>query len=159
MSYTDTLNTLAEIAITLIGFSGIVIIFGNRFTRGLTPKEEVQFFALLATPLTALFCSFIPTLLSTILDDSEFIWRLSNAILGVLHLANISYFVFKLTHATISQIILMVGGFIMISVHLLASVNIIPFQEFVFILGLLQQLSIGVHNFILLFRHSEETAT
>ena len=159
MSHTETLNTLAEIAITLIGFSGIVIIFGKRFTRGLTPKEKIQFYTLLATPMTVLFCSFIPTLLSTILDDPELIWRLSNAILGVLHLANISYFVSKLTLATLIQKLLLVGGFIMISAHLLASVNIIPWQEFVFILGLLQQLSIGIHSFIFLFRPSAENVT
>jgi len=29
----DTLNTIAEIAITLVGFSGIVVIFGNRYSR------------------------------------------------------------------------------------------------------------------------------
>jgi hypothetical protein len=144
--------TLAQIAISLIGFSGIVVIFGDRFKRGWTPEEVLKFYALIAPPITVLFCAFIPSILNTITEDSNLIWRIANITLGILHLANFGYFVFKLKNAVTIQKIAGITAFIMIIAHFLAAFNIIPFHETIFIIGLLQQVSVGILNFTLLFK-------
>lgn len=152
MEYLETLNAIAQIAISLIGFSGIVVIFGDRFKRGWTPEEALQFYALIAPPITAFLCAFIPGILGTITEDSNLIWRISNAILGVLHLANFGYFVLKLKNAILVQKVAGATAIIMILAHLLASFNMMPFHQTIFTVGLLQQVSVGILNFILLFR-------
>lgn len=144
--------TLAQIAIALIGFSGIVVVFGDRFKRGWTPEETLKFYALIAPPLTAFFCTFIPGILNTINEDIDFIWQLANAILGILHLANFGYFVLKLKNAVTIQKVAGVSAVIMIIAHFLAAINTIPFIETIFMIGLLQQVSVGILNFILLFK-------
>lgn len=145
-------NTLAQIAISLIGFSGIVVVFGDRFKRSWTPDEALKFYALIAPPLTAFFCAFIPDILNTISEDVNLIWKLSNAILGILHLANFAYFVYKLKNAVAIQKIAGISAVIMIVAHFLAAFNSIPFHETIFIIGLIQQVSVGILNFVLLFK-------
>lgn len=152
MEHGETLNTIAQIAISLVGFSGIVVIFGDRFKRKWTASEALQFYALLSAPITALLCSFLPELISTITNDREMIWRASNAILGLLHLSNFLYFVIKIRNAIFIQKIAGVTGVTTILVHFLTAINLIPYFEFVFIAGLLQQIVVGILNFVLLFR-------
>lgn len=147
-----TLNAIAQIAISLIGFSGIVVIFGDRFKRGWTPEEALQFYALIAPPITAFFCAFIPGLLDKITDDVNLIWRISNAVLGILHLANFGYFVFKLKNAITIQKVAGASAVIIIVAHFLTSFDLIPFHVMIFTIGLLQQLAVGILNFVLLFR-------
>ncbi|MCK5443686.1 MAG: hypothetical protein KAJ23_17510 [Maribacter sp.] len=158
INHISTLNTIAQIAVALIGFSGIVVIFGDRHKRGWSETESLKFYALLATPLTALVCSFVPILLSTLLNENELIWRISNGTLGILHLLNLLYFIKKLKRVTLtlSQKILIPTGLIMITAHMATAANIIGWHEFVFVLGLMQQLIVGVDNFIGLFRPTEQ---
>lgn len=144
--------TLAQIAISLIGFSGIVVVFGDRFKRNWTPEEVLKFYALIAPPITALFCAFIPSIFNAVIEDVNLIWQLANAALGILHLANFGYFVFKLKNAVTIQKVAGVSAIIMIAAHFLAATNSIPFHETIFIIGLLQQISVGILNFVLLFK-------
>ena len=53
---------------------------------------------------------------------------------------------------TRGQRILGVMGGLLILSHFLAAVGLIPWLAFVFILGLLHQLYVGMHNFYLLLR-------
>jgi hypothetical protein len=154
MENLGTLHTVAQIAIALIGFSGIVIVFGERSAAKWTAEEAMRLYALLAPSFTALLCSFVPILLATEVTSTEVVWRLSNAVLGALHLANLGWFLINTwgAKATLGQKINGAVGFGVIAAHALAALALIPWFEFVFIFGLLQQLYIGVHNFLLLFR-------
>lgn len=149
----DTLHTIAQVAITLIGFSGIVVVFGERAATRWTSDEALRFYILIAGPLTALACSFVPILLSQLTSDSAFIWRTSNAILGSAHLANMIPFLLNRqgAKATIGQKMNAAMGLTLIAAHFLAALNILPWFAFIFITGLLQQTWIGLHNFLLLF--------
>ena len=153
VSNLDTLHTIAQIAIAIIGFSGIVVVFGRRSDAQWTPEESLRFYVLIACPLTALACSFVPVLLSQVTNDYDTIWRSSNAILGAAHLANLTPFLLNSfgAKATRGQNTNAVVGVILIASHLLAALDLLPWFAFIFILGLLQQLWIGIHNFMLLF--------
>jgi hypothetical protein len=149
----DTLHTIAQVAIAIIGFSGIVVVFGRRTDAQWTAEESLRFYVLIACPLTALACSFVPILLSQLTNDYDTIWRTSNAVLGAAHLANITPFLLNSfgAKATRGQNANAVVGVILIASHFLAALGVLPWYAFVFILGLLQQIWIGIHNFILLF--------
>jgi hypothetical protein len=149
----DTLHTIAQVAITLIGFSGIVVVFGERTATRWSSDEALRFYVLIAGPLTALACSFVPILLSQLINDSAFIWRTSNAILGSAHLANMIPFLLNRhgAKATTGQRLNAAIGLALIAAHFLAALNILPWFAFIFMTGLLQQTWIGLHNFLLLF--------
>lgn len=159
MEYVGTLHTVAQIAIALIGFSGIVITFGKRAAKW-SAEESMRLYALLAPSFTALFCSFVPILLAIEISSADAVWRLSNAVLGVLHAANLGWFLVNRwgATATIGQRANGAFGMVVIAAHALAALALIPWYEFVFIFGLLQQLYIGVHNFLLLFRPDSANA-
>jgi len=113
----ETLNTVAQLAIALVGFTGIVVIFGDRFKRKWPAIEALQFYSLLAPPITALLCSFLPELLNAITDDWVLIWRISNAILGLLHLSNFLYFVIKIRDAILIQKLAAITAVTLIIAH------------------------------------------
>ena len=160
MDQVGTLHTVAQIAIALIGFSGIVVVFGERSATRWTAEESMRLYALLAPSFTALLCSFVPILLATEVTNADTVWRISNAVLGTIHAANLGWFLVNSWGAktTIGQRINSVIGFGVIAAHFLAALAIVPWYEFVFIFGLLQQLYIGVHNFLLLFSHDNAGA-
>ena len=156
IEYADTLHTLAQIAVALMGFSGIVVVFGERTASKWTAEESMSLYALLAPGVTVLFCSFVPILLSAVLEEPVVSWRISNGVLGVLHAGNLAGFLISCwkTRAkiTLGQRSNIVFAAMVIAAHFLSAAGLIPWVEFVFILGLLQQLWVSVHNFFLLFR-------
>jgi hypothetical protein len=154
----DTLHTIAQVAITLIGFSGIVIVFGGRTATGWTPEESLRFYALIVGPLTALACSFVPILLGQLTNDFAIIWRISNAILGLAHLANMVQFFRNPAKAeiTVGQRLNAVIGLSLITAHFLTALDFLPWYTFIFIAGLIQQIWIGLHNFLLLFKPARQ---
>ena len=158
LANTGTLHTIAQVAITLIGFSGIVVVFGERTAARWSSEESLRFYVLIAGPLTALACSFVPILLSQVTNDVATIWRSSNAVLGLAHLANIVPF-FLSRHeakATLGQNVNAAIGLTLIGAHFLAALDVLPWYSFIFIAGLLQQTWIGLHNFLLLFMPKHE---
>jgi hypothetical protein len=148
-----TLHTIAQVAITLIGFSGIVLAFGQRTSLKWTPEESLRLYALVVPSLTAFFFSFTPILIFSLTNDVSSVWRISNAILGVAHLANLAFFIMNPVKAkmTKGQKINGAVGVLVICAHFLVVIEVLQWAVFIFIFGLLQQVYISVHNFILLF--------
>jgi hypothetical protein len=149
----DTLHTIAQVAIAIIGFSGIVVVFGRRTGAQWSAEESLRFYVLIACPLTALACSFVPILAGQLTNDYDTIWRTSNAILGAAHLANLAPFLLNSfgAKATRGQNANAAVGVLFIASHFLAALDFLPWYAFIFILGLLQQIWIGIYNFMLLF--------
>ena len=145
---------IPEIAITLVGFIGIVFALDHRSGSKLSQDDWLQLYAMGSAPMMAFFCAFAPDLFATLVDSPDHVWRLSNATLGTLHLANIVPFFLwaSSTPATRGQKILGVAGALLILSHFLAAFGLIPWLAFVFILGLIQPLYVGMHNFLLLLR-------
>ena len=81
-------------------------------------------------------------------------WRWSHGILGFLHLANfIGFYILARKWGggvTKSQIVISFIGVSFIFAHFLAAAGIISIYFALFIIGLMQQMSVGMINFILL---------
>jgi hypothetical protein len=156
-----TLHTIAQVAIALIGFSGIVSIFGERSKLKWTAQESLHLFTLLAPSLTVLFCSFVPILLATLSLNEETIWRISNLVLGVLHAAIFCRFLLSARNMKVSteQKVSTSLGALVITAHFLAVFGINPWYDFTFIFGLLWFLYVGISHFLSLFRPSDESIT
>ena len=154
MEHLEVVRMIPEIAITLVGFVGIVFALDHRPGSKWSDGDLLQIYAMTAGPMTAFFCAFAPDVFATLFESSDQIWRLSNATLGTLHLAVVIPFFVRQSDVptTRGQRILGGMGVLLILSHFLAAFGFIPWLAFVFVLGLLHQLYVGMHNFYLLLR-------
>ena len=116
------------------------------------PEERLQLRTLVETSLTALFASFVPSVLYLITTSEPAIWRSANFVLGTLHLANLVAFLRRAKEAspTASQKGLLMVGIGVILAHCLASAGVLPWYILIFVIGLMQQIFIAALNFVLL---------
>ena len=83
----DELLTIAEIAVGLAGFSGVVAGFIQR--GGLSAADRLRFTALFITVFAALVLAFIPIALAYGGFQDESIWRLSSIVMMLVAIAGI----------------------------------------------------------------------
>lgn len=74
---TDTLLTIAELAVGLIGVSGIVVVFMSR--DGIDPVDRMRFVLLLTNGMVVAVAAFIPIWIAYFVESVQTIWRLSSA--------------------------------------------------------------------------------
>jgi hypothetical protein len=76
------LNTLAEVAITLAGFSGVTVVFRLHGAHSWSPTELRVLWFLIGDSFLVLFFSLLPFPLALANWSSEALWGLCNALLG-----------------------------------------------------------------------------
>jgi hypothetical protein len=76
------LYTLAEVAATLAGFSGLVVVFRLRGIEAWTPTELRIFWLLLGDSLLVIIFALLPVPLALANWSPESVWGLCNALLG-----------------------------------------------------------------------------
>jgi hypothetical protein len=76
------LNTLAEVAITLAGFSGVAVVFRLHGAHSWSPTELRVLWFLIGDSFLVLFFSLLPFPLALANWSSEALWGLCNALLG-----------------------------------------------------------------------------
>jgi len=76
------LYTLAEVAITLAGFSGLVVVFRLRGTKAWTPTELRIFWLLIGDSFLVVIFALLPVPLALANWSPEALWGLCNALLG-----------------------------------------------------------------------------
>lgn len=151
----DFLFTIAEIAVALIGFSGIVTVLGRRAKGDWKTEEKVRLLALTEPSAIALAGSLFAAALLIVLPNEDLLWRISNGTVLTMHLIAFTAYMKRSKHAEklLSQklmAVLAVFIFIALASSLL---NVNPYHEFTFALGLLLGIAVGVFNFsLLLFR-------
>jgi hypothetical protein len=154
MDPNEALSAIAQVAIGILGFTAVVAVLGRR-SRGDWNKDElIAFRILLETSATALFISFLPGLLGMTVASLDTVWRMSNAVLGAIHLTFFAAFLWRVrgspAEPTFGQRLLSLSAVGIIVAHFLTAAGAIPWAALIFIVGLLQQLYVAVHNFVLL---------
>lgn len=84
-----TLETISELAITLTGFTGIVVVFGPE--RLNQPAEQLRLRSLLYWSLGTAFLAHLPGLLLAFPSPLP-IWRISHAVFAAFHLSVFIWF-------------------------------------------------------------------
>lgn len=151
----DFLFTIAEIAVALIGFSGVVAVLGHRGKGSWQPAERVRLLALTEPSIIALTGALLPATLQLALLGDEIVWRVSNLIVLLLHLLSFGAYIRRSrnTKTRLSQK-LMASLAVVVFLGLASSaLNIIQYHEFTFTLGLLLGIAVAVFNFSLLLFH------
>jgi len=80
----SVLYTLAEVAVTLAGFSGLVVVFRMRGIEAWTPTELRIFWLLLGDSFLVTIFALLPVPLALANWSPEAVWGLCNALLGTL---------------------------------------------------------------------------
>lgn len=88
MDSTDALTTIAEVAVGLAGFSGVVVVLGRQpgeFTR----VEAGRLVVLLMSSLGALFFALLPFALFPLGLDTSTVWRIAAGLVAILALSHL----------------------------------------------------------------------
>ncbi len=86
MPHADDFRTLAEIAIALAGFTGIVVALNGRSPDGRSPIGSARLRALLLESLGVVFFAFMPSLVDSALQNTALTWRISQLGFALYHL-------------------------------------------------------------------------
>jgi hypothetical protein len=95
---TDGLLTLAEIAITLAGFSGLIAAFRSQDRWEATDKARLL--NILVLCFFVVLCAMLPTFTSTYFPEQEDSWRLSCLLYGMVQLAVVVRFLSAIFQGT-----------------------------------------------------------
>lgn len=151
----DYLFTFAEIAVALIGFSGVVTILGHRGKGEWQKAEKVRLQALVEPSIVVLAGALMPSTLSLVMENNDLLWRLCNLIVLVMHLAAFTAYIRRSgnTDTLLSQKI-MAGVAVAVFVTLgLSVLGVMSQHQFTFALGLLLGIAVAIFNFSLLLFH------
>ncbi len=147
----EVLLTIAELCLALIGFSGVVSVFGRRNEGRWTKDEILRLRTLVEPAMTTLAGCFVPILLTSFFEDQVSLWRASNACLIAIHM--IAFFLFWIrarTEAVMSQKIMSVIFLGIVLMQILSVAALIDSHITAFLLGLLIGVAVSIHNFYLL---------
>jgi len=81
----DILAITAQVAATFLGFTGVIFAVGRFSSGSWSVADRHALVNLLIPSLIVLFLSFIPLIVSTAIEDSPTVWRISNAVLFAVH--------------------------------------------------------------------------
>jgi hypothetical protein len=87
-----TLETMAELGIALLGFSGVVSVFGRKKALPWTIQDKVWFGGLLNWSFILIVGGFTPSIMREIFADIEMVWFTSNLIFFSAHLVSYLWF-------------------------------------------------------------------
>ena len=90
MSFESEFLTIAEIAITLAGFTGIMIALFGQSEVPITAQERAKVSDLLFGSIGAVIFAFVPKLLAAFVSDLEIAWRVAQFFFGIYHIAIIA---------------------------------------------------------------------
>lgn len=76
------LNTFAEVAVTLAGFSGVAVVFRLRGAQSWSPTELRYLWLLIGDSFLVLFFSLLPFPLAIASWSDDALWGICNALLG-----------------------------------------------------------------------------
>ena len=143
---------IAAVAIALVGFSGVVTALKHRTSDTWSQAESIQLFALVVPSIVTLYSVFIPIGLELVIENSDTIWRVSNAGPFLGHLLGVTHFLRRGSTGSIlfSHKIGLTVTFLVMALMLGSLVGLGSWPEVTFLLGLLLGIGVSLHNFYLL---------
>ena len=90
MNPSETLSTVAELALGLAGFTGVLVVLGRQPGR-FSPAESFRLAVLLVGSLSALFLSLVPLILHDFGLAGVHLWRVSSGLMATSLLCSGAY--------------------------------------------------------------------
>ena len=151
MESSDLLLTVSQLAIGLAGFSAIIVSLNSRPIREWDETDRLNLRLLIQVSFVALFFSLLPFLLAVSLE-SERVWFYGLWIYGVIHLVDVSTFLFRMTadSAALFRVSGFVGLVIAVSQVAVAALGAPSMQETLYVGTLVWHLYVVFMAFVLL---------
>jgi len=156
MEPNSVLALIAGVASTFIGFTGVIFAVGRSSLDGWSPRERTALLNLLMPSVVVLFLAFIPIVASTGIRSQALIWRGSNGLLALVHLALVTSALRAALKATLMEpvplrFVLIPGGYLSGILSALAALGYLSeFAVLVFIAGLVWSLFVAAIQFVML---------
>lgn len=154
MEHADLLNTLAQIALGTLGFTGVVVALKHS-SGNWDNYEKIRFQALVTTTLTAMVGAILPQIISIATANDVLVWRLANLGVGLMHLANFGSIIYSAYKFKVKpelrgfkDILDTIIGPTLIILHFIAALGYIRLLKLLLVIGVVQQLYIGISNFL-----------
>ena len=133
----ESLWTVAEFSLVIIGFSGIVAVMGRRATDGWTSEDLSRMAIMLISGFRTMFASIFPIVLINFEVAEKTVWPLSSGIIGTLYLI-LTIVLLRVArnvardkkHSSYFQNIVVTLSFVAISINLLNAAGIVFHQSF-----------------------------
>lgn len=138
------LETFAQVAATLVGFTGVVFAIGSFSQGGLSPAERHGLLHLLVPAAIVLFLSLLPMVVSNGAEPGPLFWRAFNGLLGGVHLLT-------LADATRSVLSRQVPEPIPIHIGMVVIGYTTVVANFIVVLGFISELAVLVYLISLLW--------
>ncbi len=154
LEYSDVLQTLAEVAITLTGFIGLILVFQRRRDSSYAKADANTMFHLLAGSLCVLGLSLLPLLLQPAFEDSLTVWRICNPLMGIFQAIGatrglLEYWRGETTLPFKAVVILAPGGYLLFAMAFAIALGYLPsFAALVYLLGIGWILVVAITSFI-----------
>ena len=151
MESSDLLLTVSQLAIGLAGFSAIIVTLNSRPILEWDETDRLNLRLLVQVSFVALFFSLFPFLLAVSLDN-EGVWFYGLWVYGVIHIVDVSTFLFRMTAdtATVFRVSASVGLVIAVSQVAIAALGTPSMQENIYIGTLIWHLYAVFMAFVLL---------
>ena len=152
----SVLAVIAGVAATFIGFTGVIFAVGRSSRDGWSPTERTALLNLLMPSVVVLFLAFIPIVASTGIQSQTLIWRGSNGLLAIIHLALVTSALRAAVKSTLMEpvplrFVLIPGGYVSGIFSALAALGLLPrFAVMIFVAGLVWSLFVAAIQFVML---------
>jgi len=157
MTPEDVLPNIAEIAISLAGFGGLVAAFGQRpgqFWRG---DQKTRIVLLVILSFAMIVSALYPSAMSGLSHSPALVWGVPMVSFGGLSLALLTYWIivarrhgYKLQFPLVSIPVITAAGLLQCLLLLSGCGVLLPFSPALFVLGLLSILVFGAVMFLAL---------
>jgi hypothetical protein len=157
MAPEDALASIAEVAIGLAGFSGLVAAFGQRSGQSWKGDQKARIIYLVVLSFLVITTSLLPSTISGWSSSASLVWGIPMVTSGVLTLTSLFIWIalsrrhgYKLQFPKTSVSILSVSGTLQLAVLLSGLGVILPYSPALFVLGLLSILVFCANMFLAL---------
>jgi len=157
MSPEDALLSIAEIAIGLAGFSGLVAAFGQRPGHSWKGHQKTRIVFLVILSFGMIMAAILPFALSGFTDSPAVIWGVPMVAYSGLSLTLLGYWIvlvrrhsYRLQFPLISIPIMIVASLLQVLTGLCGLGLIFPYSPALFVLGLLSVLLFSANMFLAL---------
>jgi len=157
MAPEDALLSIAEIAIGLAGFSGLVAAFGQRPGYSWKGDQKTRIVFLVILSFAMIITAILPFALSGISDSPALVWGLPMVAYSLVALTLLGYWIiltrrhnYSLQFPVVSKLIMFVAAGLQVVAGLSGLGLIFPFSPAIFIFGLLAILLFSATMFLAL---------
>lgn len=157
MTPEDALPSIAEIAIGLGGFSGLVAAFGQRPGQSWRGDQKTRIVFLVILSFGMIVAALLPSAMSGISESPGLVWGVPMVSYSTVALALLGYWIvvsrrrgYKLQFPLFSTAILSGAGLLQVVVLLSGLGVIAPYSPTLFVFGLLSILVFGANMFLAL---------